>query len=1253
MINFIRKSAYTHGYLIITAAWLYTISFIFSNYWSYNSSPLKVQNQLEQQLSLKEKQFDKIVADTVLLKESIKDTSSFTAIRDQLIQQNFGLFIYTINDVGNPILAFWNSNHYYVDEADLKKKDGNYFADYQNGDFEFIKKSIHLQQYDILVVGLIPIRWDYFMENKYLNAHFEGYPSLEKRYQITTDSTAFNNSYHGEIRKPLFKIKFKEGISFIGYDWFTIVLRSFSLILLLVFFKALAQDIVFQFNFLKGFSFLLATFLLLRLVIFWFPFPFDFKQLPLFDPGIYASNAIHPSLGDLLINSILFFWVISFYKYNYASASVKTNTQLKTIFNQLKVYSSFIVLVVISFLLAAIMRSLVLDSKISFDVMNFSGLNIYTFISIVILCLLVLSFFNISHILFLSIYQNKIGLYQQIIIIAIVGLSILSFNFFTSSSVSNIFVLVWLIVYTIILNYRKKDLEVSIFQSSFFIFWVMFFAISVSTILMSETNIVELAQRKRIAENLTLQTDPIGESLLDIIATTNFTDNFLKENFSRFNNPTEGKLLKDSLIEANFSGYLNKYDTRIYTYDSLYHALNNDDSTRYATIKTLILAQAKFTGIEHLYSYENADQLLTYLFEKNVNSENTYKGTIFIVMKPKPYVSEAIYPELFKQSNDLSTDLNLNYSYAVYKKNKLIIRFNDYNFPQQLFSQQIPYFNFVQKRNNGFDELWYNSGNGKQVLVVKKENTLLSFISLFAYLFCSFLVVIVFIRVADFIFQSKFKWSSLKKLFNFSIRSQIHITFIFISVLSFLIIAIATISFFIVRFNRNNEERLSHSIQTMASEIELKMQTQLIDKNTVSVNDIGFDNEYQKAVADISETHNVDLNLFDAAGNLRISTQPYIYNKKLLSNKIDPIAFEALHFSKATLYSQKETIGNLSYLSIYAPIVDGDGDIHAYLNIPYLNSQAELNQEISGFIATLINLNAFIFLIAGAIAFLITNRITASFKLIGNKMKQISLGKVNEVIQWNSNDEIGILVNEYNIMVEKLENSAKALAQSERQGAWREMARQVAHEIKNPLTPMKLSIQYLQKAINSGSSNVKELSQQVAKTLIEQIDQLSKIAGDFSQFANIGNATLEKFDITEVIDSLIILYKTDLQANINWKKEKGNYYVFADKTQLNRLFTNLIKNAIEASYTNKPATIHIIQSNYNNKIRIAIVDKGKGIPYEIKDKIFAPNFTTKSSGTGLGLAICKGIVEKINGMIWFEANEDNGTTFFIELPIVQ
>ncbi len=1240
MIPSLRQAAYKHGYLIITAAWLYTISFIFSNYWSYYSSPQKVQNSLTQSLQKQEEKFAKLTADTALLDSLVMQAS----VKEDVLPGDIGLFIYRLHHQQQPPeMVYWNTNRMYIDNDDVGGPDGHYFIGTENGDFEMIRHHDTIRGAVYAVIGMIPVRWSYFIQNKYLHSDFAGYHGLNEQYEISADPSALPvvNSKGEE----LFRIKLKEGKSFIAYDSVTVILRVLAVILLLIFIHSLAQELVTHQNFRSGFSFLVIVVVLLRFITYQFPFPFDFSKLPLFDPSIYASNFLHPSLGDLFVNAVLFFWLVTFYKSHHDHRSWFKRALPQDVYN----YGSLALLTFICFLLGGVIVSLVQDSKISFDVTNIFSITVYSVISIILLCFLVLSFFHFSQILLKPAIRKNIPVYQQLIAVGVSGsLCLLLFTAITDTR-TYLWILVWLLLYVTLLNFRKQDIDKPLLKSSFFIFWVMVFTMSIASIVIYENRIVEFGQRKSIAEKLALQTDPSGENLLNIAA-TNFDDAFLVENFHRLSESEySNKFIKDSLINQNFSGYLNKYDTKIYTFDSLYHPLFNEDSTNYASIKTIILNQAKPTVIPELYSYNNSSEGFSYLYQKIIQTNDSELGYLFVIIKSKRYKSEALYPELFNQVQDVASDLNTNYAYAVYNKGKIINHFNTYSFPSQLDKKQIPDFEFSFRNVGEYNELLYNTGNDKQVLIVKRNTWFIEAVTLFAYLFCSFLFIILLFHLGDHALRARFKLREMRKMLRLNIRSQIQATIIFLSVFSFLVIGIATISFFILRFHRSNEERLSKSIQVMANEVNSTMNSlQAFDDVP---DNLGVRSELEKTIAEISDLHNVDINYYNLQGNLVISTQPYIYNKHLLSTKMEPKAYQALQRDHNIRYLQSEKVGSFEYLSIYVPLIDDLGNNYAYLNIPYLNSQSELNQEISGFLATLINLNAFIFLIAGAIAFFLTSRITDSFSLIGNKMREMNLGKINEEIGWNRNDEIGMLVEEYNKMVKKLEQSAQALAQSEREGAWREMARQVAHEIKNPLTPMKLSIQYLQNAIQRGAPNVKELSENMAVTLIEQIDQLSKIAGDFSQFANIGNANLEKFDITEVLSSLIRLYSANPRIEIEWYREEGNYELFSDRVQMNRLFTNLLQNAIEANEDpGNKIKIIVNQKVDNDHILVSVQDESGGIPESTRENIFKPNFTTKSSGTGLGLAICKGIVEKANGQIWFESQDGVGSTFYIRLP---
>lgn len=1242
MINSIRKSAYKHGYLLIAAAWLYTLSFIFSNYWSYNSSPDRVKQNLEERIHTADKSIALLINDTATLASLVFESGD--AINDKTVRkQIFGFFVFKELSSSGSEMVYWNTNKIVVAATDLQKPDGEYFINSPNGQFIITKKAIILRGKKMLALAVLPVRWAYFIQNKYFRTDFADYPGLNDQFQITNNQDDIKVvSKKGNY---LFSIKLQEGKAFITYDTSTILLRVLAILMLLFFIHSIAEELVSNISFYKGFGFLLIAVILLRGTSYLLPFPFDFTKLPLFDPSIYASNWLHPSLGDLFVNAILFYWLLLFFKNHGNKGYIFNKPFSQNVFTAL----SITLFTTSSFAFISIVKSLVEDAKISFDVTNFFSLTIYSMVSFIILCFLALGFFYLSQILLRGILQKTFQWWQVILWVVLSGfLNILAF--YNAASVPlQLCLITWLMGYIVLLFYRSTDMQVPIIRSSFFIFWVMIFAFSIAALVIYQNRVVEFEQRKRIAEKLAIQTDPSGENLL-YIAATNFDNSFLQKNFDRFkDNEYTNKFIKDSLINQNFSGYLNKYDTRIYTFDTLFHPLFNDDSLNYASIKTIVLNQSIPTDIPDLYSYENSGDGFNYIYQKTVQQNDNIVGYLFIVLKSKRYKSEALYPELFNQSQDVVNDLNSNYAYAVYSKGKIINHFNNYNFPTEVSGKMVPEFEFNYRKVGNSTELWYNAGNNRQVVVVKKNTWIIEAITLFAYLFCSFLLIISIFHIGNLLIKARFRLKSLRQLVRFNIRSQIQATIIFVSVFSFVVIGVATISFFIYRYNNSNEERLSKSIQVMANDLNDKVSSLLALDD--APDNLGVKYELERVIAEISDLHNVDINYYNASGDLQISTQPYIYNKHLLSEKMEPVAYLELKKNHRIRFLQSENIGRFGYLSIYIPLIDEAGITYGYLNIPYLNSQIELNQEISGFLATLINLNAFIFLLAGAIAFFITSRITASLSLIGATMQKMNLGVKNQEISWNRDDEIGVLVSEYNTMVRKLESSVELLAQNEREGAWREMARQVAHEIKNPLTPMKLSIQYLQKAIQNGSPNVKELSNTMANTLIEQIDQLAKIAGDFSQFANIGNAKIERFDVCEVIQSMVHLYTGNSMAEISWEKSASPCFIDADKVQINRLFTNLIQNGLEAGIeTSGNAYIKISEEVEADWVVIKFKDRSGGIPETMKAHIFSPNFTTKTAGTGLGLAICKGIVEKANGQISYETIDKKGTTFIIKFP---
>lgn len=307
---------------------------------------------------------------------------------------------------------------------------------------------------------------------------------------------------------------------------------------------------------------------------------------------------------------------------------------------------------------------------------------------------------------------------------------------------------------------------------------------------------------------------------------------------------------------------------------------------------------------------------------------------------------------------------------------------------------------------------------------------------------------------------------------------------------------------------------------------------------------------------------------------------------------------------------------------------------------------------IISYLSTLLNVYVFLFLLSGAISLFIANSITKPLSKLAERFKEFKLGKNNTRLEWDTNDEIGMLIKDYNELTHKLAESASVIARTERDTAWREMARQVAHEIKNPLTPMKLSIQYLQKAVANTPEKAPQLIEKVSSTLIEQIDNLSQIAGEFSNFATLPKASNERIILNEVVEHIHDLFRKRDDMDINMVEPMEDIYVFADKNHLVRVLNNIVKNATQAIPTDRRGKIDIELSKNNDYAIVSVSDNGIGIPDSMTDKVFTPNFTTKSSGTGLGLAISANMMDAMNGRIYFKSKVGEGTTFYIELPLL-
>jgi len=444
-----------------------------------------------------------------------------------------------------------------------------------------------------------------------------------------------------------------------------------------------------------------------------------------------------------------------------------------------------------------------------------------------------------------------------------------------------------------------------------------------------------------------------------------------------------------------------------------------------------------------------------------------------------------------------------------------------------------------------------------------------------------------------------------------------------------------TIDYNVSRFGRKEE--------TLKKEIDI----QLYKRSNLSVTTNNLQTIFQDAIYEIAYIHNLEISMYDLSGVMLKTSVPFGLKDSIPPN-LSTLKVSELKLSKDSRVFEITENNKIKIETSYTYILDAISNKIGILKLEFNQDNTTQEYELQVFLTRLILVYLFMFLIAIMLAYFLSSYITRSIKSITDKMKRTRLNERNEKIVLSSaSAEIGILVEGYNNMIDELEESAVKLATSEREQAWREMAKQVAHEIKNPLTPMRLSVQSFERRFDINDPNVRVKLKEYSDTLIQQIDVMSSIAEAFSDFAKMPKQRKEKIDIIGVVKIALDIFSEDY---VEYLPEKEEVFANLDKTQLIRIVTNLVKNATQAVEGLKNPKIVVKVFLKNKKIFIEVSDNGKGIKQEVEHLIFEPKFTTKTSGMGLGLPMIKNIIEAYDGSIDFTSKEQEGTTFTVILP---
>ena len=465
---------------------------------------------------------------------------------------------------------------------------------------------------------------------------------------------------------------------------------------------------------------------------------------------------------------------------------------------------------------------------------------------------------------------------------------------------------------------------------------------------------------------------------------------------------------------------------------------------------------------------------------------------------------------------------------------------------------------------------------------------------------------------------------------------------IFLVLIASVLIAGVTIYQYREQSRDYHQERLERKEEQVKQSIDYAIRSTTYPVNTENLGLIFKDEIYR-----IADVQNVNFNIYDLEGQLIKSSRPK-FNNDSISKCLEPEVLNRLSESATKRYVDVNLAVGDKYQASYTYIIDTRFKPIGILNVPYYEDNSFNNMELKEFMLRLGGVYLVMLFIAILLAYFVSKYITRSLQTISDKMTQTDLTRRNEKIYVkNPSEEIGKLIDSYNGMIDELEQSAVKLARSEREQAWREMAKQVAHEIKNPLTPMRLSVQSFERKFDPEAPDARKKIAEFSETLIQQIDTMSSIASAFSNFAEMPAQQNETLNVVNTVKLALDIFNENY---IHFISEEEEIIAKLDRTQLIRVVTNLVKNAIQAVPDVESPRILVSVISDNEFVKIAVADNGIGISDEVKEKVFEPKFTTKSSGMGLGLGMVKNIVETYKGSISLTSKHGKGTVFTVKFP---
>lgn len=1184
--------------------------------------------------SAKEKELNKIMQELVafLGKTDRLNSNDFVQSKHIGLLERRGLAVFVYE---NDSLKLWSDNSVPVSPLYSNSNIDSTFMYIKNG--WYVPRTMKFGKYTL--VGLILIRQSYAYENKFLTSYFQKDFNASPSVKISPNQVKGSFPIEDCHNQFLFSLIFDEDTY---HPFFQTQIPSAAYLLLIIYLLWVVYRIIQHVKNPKKRNVLVIIsifcLIFIKAALLYFQLPKVFYSLELFKPQYFASSYLIPSLGDLLLWAIFIFaFGFIYYKsftYFLPKSEKKWVLHLKLVIR----LSSVIIFFYIVFFL---IKSIILNSTISFEANKLLLFDSYSFFGYMVIMLLFTSFtLFLDKILIL--YQNHVKFKEFYIFFILTCLFWAIVGYITHNSV-HIATIAFIIVLGFSLIYVRFKAKTT-YSYSTIILIVFLYSVFTVFIVTRYSYLRSYNQKKVLVTNLANEHDPVAEYILYSINYDIKKDTILKKMIDKqdiYLNQVYSYIKRKYL-----GGYFEKYELDQITIctpeDSVYLGNSNLWPHCYSFFGNLIKDKGTKLSESNFYFINNRNGRISYLgwFEYKSDLKPS-TVSIFIELVSKHINEELGYPELLLDNRfGIGTKFK-DCTYAKYYNGRLTSQYGNFSYNLSDKAYQTNNSEYSAIRSGGYDHLVYCPSKESVIVLSSPAISLLDLIIFFSYTFVVyFLIITLVVLIINLPMVSKILEPNFKNKIQYSMMSLLFI--------SLILVGSGTMFFSKRQYFKKHHELVTEKLQSIY--IDLSQKLPIDNKLGHQWKPYQYD-DLNQILIEASNVFYIDINLYDPEGNLLATSRPEIFNKGLIGTKMNAAAYASMVNDTKAEVVHNEKIGNLRYISAYIPFKNKDNKLMAFLNVPYFTRQEEMTREVSTMIVAAVNIYVLLLLITSLIAVFLARKITLPLRLIQSKFSEIKLGQQYEKINYSSNDEIGGLVKEYNRMVSELEKSVEMLAKSERESAWREMAKQIAHEINNPLTPMKLSVQHLRRAWDDKNERFEEYLKKISQTLIDEIDNLSAIATEFSNFAKMPKAISQPLDIIAKINNVVSLFtndEVDFTVNLNGH---SNVNVYADKEQISRVFINLFKNAVQSVEKGVKPLISIDVKATDSWVKIRVKDNGKGIPLAMREKLFRPNFTTKTSGMGLGLAIVKNIIESTGGIITYETEENKGTIFIIELPV--